>query len=375
MNVLVTGGAGFIGTHLARRLLREGCAVTVLDIFSTQVHAGVKELAPDLANQVRLVSGDVRNQTLVSQLLEDQDVIVHLAAETGTGQSMYEVKRYEDTNIGGTATIIDALVNARNRRVKKFILASSRAVYGEGQFRCSEHGTVYPEQRRLADLLKGQYDLLCPYCDSQCLPEATSEDSPLHPLSFYGLTKKAQEEMLFMFARTCGISASALRYQNVYGPGQSLSNPYTGILAIFCGLARAGEPILVFEDGQETRDFVFIDDVVESTWRFIAERREISGSFNVGSGERTTVLEVAKQIARFFGDNAPVSVTGAFREGDIRHNCANLSKMNAAIGFTPRWDFADGLPRFLEWAKNEETNISEYQSSLHDMAGRGLLHE
>jgi dTDP-L-rhamnose 4-epimerase len=207
------------------------------------------------------------------------------------------------------------------------------------------------------------------------MAEATSEDSPLRPLSFYGLTKKVQEEMLFMFARTYGVPACALRYQNVYGPGQSLSNPYTGILAIFSGLARAGSPILVFEDGCETRDFVFIEDVVEATWRFIADPRDLSGSFNVGRGERITVLQVANEIARFFGNRAPVSVTGAFREGDIRHNFANLSKMCAAIGFTPRWSFAEGLPRFLEWAKNEEANVSEYRSSLLDMAGRGLLHE
>lgn len=375
MNVLVTGGAGFIGTHLTRRLLREGCAVTVLDVFSPQVHAGTKELACDLAGKVELVRGDVSDRDLVFRLLEDQDVVVHLAAETGTGQSMYELRRYEETNIGGTATILEALVNARNRRVKKFILASSRAVYGEGQFRCAAHGTVYPGQRQLADLLKGQYDLLCPYCDRQCTPDATSEDSPARPLSFYGLTKKAQEEMLFMFARTCGVSAYALRYQNVYGPGQSLSNPYTGILAIFSGLARTGSPILVFEDGQETRDFVFIEDVVEATWRFIAEERDLSGSFNIGTGERTTVLQVANEIARFFGNRASVSITGAFREGDIRHNCADLSKVRAAIGFGPRWAFAEGLPRFLEWAGNNDSNTSGYQASLVDMAGRGLLHE
>lgn len=349
--------------------------MTVLDVFSSQVHGGAKELASDLVDKVELVRGDVRERDLVSQLIEDQDVIVHLAAETGTGQSMYEVRRYEDTNIGGTATILDVLVNARNRRVKKFILASSRAVYGEGQFLCAAHGTVHPGQRQLADLLKGQYEPRCPYCGSQCMPEATSENSPLHPFSFYGLTKKVQEEMLFMFGRTCGVSACALRYQNVYGPGQSLSNPYTGILAIFSGLARVGAPILVFEDGQETRDFVFIEDVVEATWRFVAEQRDLSGSFNVGRGERTTVLQVAFEIARFFGNRAPVSITGAFREGDIRHNCANLSKMSAAIGFAPRWSFAQGLPRFLEWAGSEKSNVSEYESSLLDMAGRGLLHE
>jgi dTDP-L-rhamnose 4-epimerase len=374
MNLLITGGAGFIGTHLTRRLLREGCAVSVLDNFSSQVHADAQELAPDLIAHVRLFHGDVRNRELVSRAMDKQDVIVHLAAETGTGQSMYEVRRYQDTNIGGTATILDVLVNDKPHNVQKIVVASSRAMYGEGQYRCAQHGAIYSGPRRLERLLAGKYDPVCPLCQNECVPTATSEECPMSPLSFYGLTKQVQEDMVVMFAQTCGISSYALRYQNVYGPGQSLSNPYTGILAIFSGLAQSKSRIQIFEDGQESRDFVFIDDVVEATWRFIAEERDISGRYNVGTGERTTVLQVAKEIARYFSSDSEISITGAFRQGDIRHNFADLSKTRAAIGFAPRCAFSEGLAEFLNWAGDRDGHQPEaYKSSLREMAERGLL--
>jgi dTDP-L-rhamnose 4-epimerase len=374
VKVLVTGGAGFIGTHLVRRALSEGCSVAVLDNFSSQVHAGAQDLASDLIGHVRLFRGDVRDRELVSRALDKQDVLVHLAAETGTGQSMYEVTRYQDTNIGGTATILDVLVNDKRRNLKKLVVASSRAVYGEGQYRCAQHGAVYPGSRKLERLLAGKYDPICPLCQEECVPEATSEDCPLRPLSFYGLTKQVQEDMTAIFAQSCGISSYALRYQNVYGPGQSLTNPYTGILAIFSGLARSKSPIQIFEDGQESRDFVFIDDVVEATWRVVAEERDLSGRYNVGTGERTSVLQVANEIVHYFGSDSQISITGAFRQGDIRHNFADALKTRTAIGFTPRYAFSKGLARFLDWARDQNGDQPEaYESSLREMAERGLL--
>ena len=375
MKLLVTGGAGFIGTHLVRRALSEGCSVAVMDNFSSQVHAGAQDLASDLIGHVQLFRGDVRDRELVSRALDKQDVIVHLAAETGTGQSMYEVTRYQDTNIGGTAAILDVLVNDKTRNLKKLVVASSRAVYGEGQYRCSQHGAVYPSRRNLDRLLAGKYDPICPLCQNECVPEATSEDCLMSPLSFYGLTKQVQEDMVVMFAQTCGISSYALRYQNVYGPGQSLTNPYTGILAIFSGLARSNSLIQIFEDGEESRDFIFVDDVVEATWRFISEERDLSDRYNVGTGKRTTVLQVANEIVRYFGSSAQISITGAFRQGDIRHNFADLSKTRAAIGFSPRCGFSEGLGRFLDWAGDQDGHQpGAYQSSLREMVDRGLLH-
>lgn len=374
MKVLVTGGAGFIGTHLVRRLLREGCSVAVLDNFSSQVHSGTRELPDDLTDHVELYRGDVTDQRLLANALAGRDIIVHFAAETGTGQSMYEVVRYQKVNLGGTAAILDDLINSRKCRITKMIVASSRAIYGEGTYRCAEHGLVYPGPRRHADLAAGQYEPMCPNCRVACVPETTAEDAPAHPTSFYGLTKQVQEEMSLMFARACGFSMCALRYQNVYGPGQSLRNPYTGILAIFSSLARSGSPIQVFEDGQESRDFIFVDDAVEATWRFIQQDGDAIDAFNVGTGQPTTVLEVANEVVRLLDSSSTISVTGAFRQGDIRHNFADLSKIHKAIGFTPRVTFREGLQKFLVWVSAQDQSAVQYESSLQEMRERGLLH-
>jgi dTDP-L-rhamnose 4-epimerase len=374
MKVLVTGGAGFIGTHLVRRLLCEGCSVAVLDNFNSQVHRGEQKLPSDVAGDVELYRGDVRDREIVTRALSKRDALVHLAAETGTGQSMYEVGRYQDVNIGGTAAILDCVVNQPTCRTGKVVVASSRAVYGEGKYRCEEHGIVHPGERKLLDLKAGRYEPRCPVCGNTCVPEATSEDSPSNPLSFYGLTKRVQEEMVSMFARTCAFSGYALRYQNVYGPGQSLSNPYTGILAIFASLARTNSPIQIFEDGKESRDFVFIEDAVEATWRCLREEAGSVEIYNVGTGQRTTVLQVAREIAKFFGSCSDISITGAFRQGDIRHNYADISKIQRAIGFTPRFSFREGLKRFLDWVEAQEEVSSGYEMSLIEMRERGLLH-
>ena len=373
MNVLVTGGAGFIGVHMVRRLLREGCAVAVMDNFSAQIHGARQELPNDLQGHVELYRADVRDSDAVHKALTNRDAVVHLAAETGTGQSMYEISRYQDVNLGGTATILDAIVNRPGMGLHKIVLASSRAIYGEGKYHCHEHGTVYPKGRSPDRIRKRMYDPVCPTCNQQCAPEATSEDSPARPLSLYGLTKHVQEEMIFMFAQVCGFSAYALRYQNVFGPGQSLSNPYTGILAIFSNLARAGSPIKIFEDGQESRDFIFVDDAVDATWRCLQSESSTMETFNVGTGVRTTVLEAAKEIVQYCHSAARIVITGSSRAGDIRHNFADLSKIRSATGFAPRLSFREGLQRFLDWASVRSEVLQGYETSLQEMSQRGLL--
>jgi dTDP-L-rhamnose 4-epimerase len=373
MNVLVTGGAGFIGVHLVRRLLREGCTVAVMDNFSSQVHGAQQELPSDLVGHVELHRADVRDSDAVHKALTNRDAVVHLAAETGTGQSMYQICRYQDVNLGGTATILDTIVNRPGMRLHKIVLASSRAVYGEGKYRCHEHGTVYPKGRRPDHIKAKMYEPVCPVCNEQCVPEATSEDSPLHPLSLYGLTKQVQEEMIFMFAQASGFSAYALRYQNVFGHGQSLSNPYTGILAIFSNLARAGSPIKVFEDGQESRDFVFVDDAVNATWCCLQSGSNAIETFNVGTGVRTTVLEAAREIVQYYQSSTRLVITGSSRAGDIRHNFADLSKIRSALGFAPRLSFREGLRRFLDWASARSEVLQGYEASLQEMSQRGLL--
>ena len=373
MNVLVTGGAGFIGVHLVRRLLREGCTVALMDNFSSQVHGAQQQLPSDLVEHVELYRADVRDSDAVHKALTNRDAVVHLAAETGTGQSMYQICRYQDVNLGGTATILDTVVNRPCTHLRKIVLASSRAIYGEGKYRCREHGTVYPKGRSPHRIKARMYEPVCPTCSRQCVPEATGEDSPLCPLSLYGLTKQVQEEMIFMFAQACGFSAYALRYQNVFGPGQSLSNPYTGILAIFSNLARAGSPIKVFEDGQESRDFVFVDDAVDATWRCLQPESSAIETFNVGTGIRTTVLEAAKEIVQYYQSSTRIVITGSSRVGDIRHNFADLSKIRSALGFAPRLSFREGLHRFLDWASARSEVLQGYEASLQEMSQRGLL--
>jgi dTDP-L-rhamnose 4-epimerase len=374
MNVLITGGAGFIGTHLARRLVQECCCVTILDNFSLQVHGDHQALPEDLARHVRLIVGDIRDAAVVAQALAGQDVVVHLAAETGTGQSMYEVERYEDVNIKGTAILLEHLVNAPTRTVQKIIVASSRAIYGEGKYTCAQHGIVYPAMRAVADIQAGRFEPVCPHCGTASMHLPTDETARLDPSSFYGLTKQMQEQMTLLFAQALNISAFALRYQNVYGPGQSLKNPYTGILAIFSNQARLNQPIYIFEDGAESRDFVYIADVVEATWRCIsAEGRHIE-ALNVGSGQQTTVKDVVAEIVSFFGSNSEVVVTGSFRVGDIRHNVADLTKIRRLLQFEPQWQFKDGIRQFLAWAQSETAMTTSYERSLNEMRRKGLLY-
>jgi len=374
MRILITGGAGFIGTHLARRLLADGAEVTVFDSFSPQIHGTSEALAPDVAPHVRLVRGDVRDKDAFHAALENQETVVHLAAETGTGQSMYEVSRYTDVNLGGTALLMDYLVNSPNSKITKLVTASSRAIYGEGKYECLAHGTVYPNARLEADMKAGRFEPVCPQCALPCVSVPTDESSRLSPSSYYGLTKQVQEQMTLLFGRTRGVSAFALRYQNVYGPGQSLQNPYTGILAIFSNQARAGLPIYIFEDGQESRDFVYVDDVVEATARTLRPDTAGVEALNVGSGVRTTVSEVVREIVQFFGSASEVSVTGAFRLGDIRHNTADLALAEARLGYQPRWTFHDGLREFLTWAQMQDAPAGRYEESLNELSAKGLMY-
>jgi len=373
MNVLITGGAGFIGTHLTRHLLELGHEITVLDNFCPQIHAGKKSLIQELQPHVRLIAGDVADPSALSPALDLAECVVHLAAETGTGQSMYEVSRYERTNLAGTALIYELLTKTRARKVEKIVVASSRAIYGEGAYQCQEHGLVYPSPRTSDEKRAGLFDLVCPVCGGVCEVAPTPETAPLRPTSFYGLTKQVQEQMVLLFGKVLSIPSFALRYQNVYGPGQSLHNPYTGILAIFSNLARAGKLIQVFEDGQESRDFVYVEDVVRVTAACLSSKAEGHEALNVGSNERASVRMVANEINSYFGNKSEIKVTGAFREGDIRHGMADLTNVCSVLGYEPRWRFPAGLRKFLGWAMENEFPENLYEQSLAEMKQRGLL--
>lgn len=374
MKILITGGAGFIGLRLTRHLLAMGHEITVLDNFLPQVHAGRTALPHDLVDDVRLISGDVADPAVLRSGLEGQQCMVHYAAETGTGQSMYEVARYERTNVAGTALLYELLAKNSNA-LERIVVASSRAIYGEGAYRCELDGLIYPLPRPVEDKQAGRFDPVCPHCGAACQSTPTLESAPYQPSSFYGLTKQVQEQMALMFGQVFKVPTIALRYQNVYGPGQSLQNPYTGILAIFSNLARAGLPIQIFEDGLESRDFVYIDDVVRATAACINEDIRGYHAVNVGSGERTTVLSVAEQISAFYGDRSQLKITGAFREGDIRHGRADLSLAQRLLAYTPQTRFCDGLRHFLEWANESAPIETGYEQSLQELKNHGLLSE
>lgn len=369
-NVLITGGAGFIGSNLSRRLIEKGYNITVLDNLSPQIHG--ENIDYRHFKDIKFIKGDVRNRNDWKAALEDIQVIVHLAAETGTGQSMYEVHRYADHNITGTAIMLDYLVNELHK-VEKVVVASSRAVYGEGKYQCEEHGVMYPQGREEKHLSAANFEPVCPICNKNLKVLSTDEESKIHPSSVYGITKLSQEQMVLNVCKSVKIPAVAYRYQNVYGPGQSLKNPYTGILSIFSTLIRNGKDINVFEDGMETRDFVYIDDVVKATILGITSPVADQDVFNVGSGYATTVLEVAERLKELYKADIDIRITGNYRIGDIRHNIADLEKIKSKLKFQPDFSFDSGIREFAKWVLNQDVNTDKYEESIRQMKSKGLL--
>lgn len=371
--VLITGGAGFIGSNLGLKLINKGYEVVVLDILSPQIHGDNPEdsvLYQSIKDKVTFIKGSVTDSNLLSEAIKGVDVIVHLAAETGTGQSMYEIQRYVDVNIGGTAKLLDLLVN-QSHQVKKVIIASSRSIYGEGKYESAEHGIVYPSHRNDEDMQQGKFEV--GYLDDDNLTLLpTCENAKIHPSSVYGITKQNQEQMIMTVCPTIGVSAVAFRYQNVYGPGQSLTNPYTGILSIFSTQIRNGLSLNIFEDGNESRDFVYIDDVVDATIMGIENDNANNQVFNVGSGVATSVIEVAQTLMAKLGINVDVKITGNYRLGDIRHNYADLDKIQKHLGFMPKYNFETGITEFANWVMSQAIKSTNYQQSIDEMKTRGL---
>lgn len=374
--VLITGGAGFIGSHIALKLIEKGYGVTVLDNLLGQIHGTdpdkTSPLYCSIKDKVRFVSGDVCNQELLWNALEDAEYVIHLAAETGTGQSMYEIKRYIDVNIGGTALLLDLLTNRKNH-VKRVVVAESRAIYGEGKYHCEKCGDVYPTERKDEDMAKGDYECHCPKCGGKVQLVATTEDSAIHPSSIYGIGKQVQGQLVHLICKNIGIETVSFRYQNVYGPGQSLTNPYTGILSIFSNRIKSHKGINIFEDGKETRDFVYIDDVVDATIAGMEVPEANGYVFNVGTGIATDVLTVAQTLCKHYGIEVPLTVSGNYRLGDIRHNYADITLAKQILGFNPQWTFDAGIKQFTEWVNRQELQTDNYEASLEEMKKKGLF--
>ena len=371
--ILITGGAGFIGSRLCEKLFNKGYEITVLDNLSSQIHGDRESfLFKRVKDKCTFIKGDVRHKEDWQKAIKGQAIIVHLAAETGTGQSMYEEKKYYDVNVLGTANMLDVLTE-QHHKVEKIIVASSRAIYGEGKYMSPNHIETYPLQRKELDMKRGYFNLKCEISNSDLKLVATDEGSKIQPLSIYGITKQKQEEMVMSSSKLLNIPSVAFRYQNVYGPGQSLSNPYTGILSIFSTRILNGNNLDIYEDGLQSRDFVYIDDVVDATILGIEKEGANGQIFNVGSGVATTVNKVASLLKNYYNSDINISISGKYRIGDIRHNYADLTKINNILGFMPEYDFQKGVCEFVKWVNTQEIMEDKYARSIKELEQKGLI--
>jgi len=367
MRILVTGGAGFIGSHLVDALVKAGQTVRVLDVFDPQVHGGKH---PDYLNpRAEYLEGDVRDRALLLRALGRVDVVFHEAAAVGVGQSMYEIERYVSANVLGTAILLDVIVNAR-LPLKKLVVASSMSIYGEGQYTCQACGPVTPTLRPLEQLAARQWEMRCPRCGKATRPQPTAEAKPLIPTSVYAVSKRDQEELCLSVGRSYRIPTVALRYFNVYGERQSLSNPYTGVCAIFSSRIKNRHRPIVFEDGGQTRDFIHVRDIVQANLLVMRDARADYEVFNVGSGSAVSIAQIARLLAERYGVSVEPEITFKYRAGDIRHCYADISKLRA-LGFAPSVSFEEGLRELVEWGQGESAE-DRVEAAARELETRGL---
>lgn len=372
--LLISGGAGFIGSHLTRLALEQGHKVRLLDNLSPQIHGAAASFEP--RDGVEFLRGDVTDRSDWEQAVDGVDTIVHLAAETGTGQSMYEIDRYYRVNVQGTALLFDVLAN-RPHRVENVILASSRSVYGEGAYLCyscdpAGHRT-WPEGRTPQQLAAQQWEPRCPECGAAMTATATREDDKLSPASIYAASKLAQEELIRVAARSLGLSHAILRFQNVFGEGQSLGNPYTGILSIFSTRIRLGLSLPIFEDGEESRDFVHVEDVARAVLTCVGRPAPAGVTLNVGSGQPSSIMAVAQLLKEQMGGSIEPHVTGEYRVGDIRHNFADLERLATIAGKTPAITLEAGMRRFTDWVATQPIPQDLLDKANAELKARKLM--
>jgi dTDP-L-rhamnose 4-epimerase len=370
--VLVTGGAGYIGSHLVDALVAREYRVTVLDNLEPQVHRS--GTWPSYANaNAGYVRGDVRDRAVFEPLVLASDAVVHFGAAVSVGQSMYQVDRYVDVNTRGTALLLDILVNSTHH-VQKVLVASSIGVYGEGAYRCSVHGAVAPTIRPEAQLAARDWEQRCPACGEHVMSIPTPEDKALYRDNIYSMTKYHQEEMVLLIGKTYGIPSVAPRFFNVYGPRQSLSNPYAGVAAIWLSRLLNDRQPMVFEDGGQLRDFVSIHDVVDCLMLMLETPGADFLPVNVGSGETVTILEIASTLNRILGKSIEPHITQTGRKFDIRHNTADITRARTALGYRPKVSLADGMSELVEWAKTTPDVANDFfDKALDELQQKGLL--
>ena len=372
--VLITGGAGFIGSHLVDKLIEQKeYEVSILDTLEEQVHGKTDNPPSYLNKDSKFFRGSVTDYKKLEDLVRENDIVFHLAASVGVGQSMYQIEKYVDNNIHGLANLFDILVNSEHN-VEKVIIASSNTVYGEAKSQCNKCGVVFPKLRLLDQLKHKDWELNCPKCGSKVKPLLTDENSPLNPSSIYAFSKQAQEKLSFMIGNTYGINTTILRFFLVYGTRQALSNPYTGVCSIFSTRALHGKPPIVFEDGNQTRDFVNVNDVCQALILAIEKNAANGEIFNVGTGTPITIKEVAEIISKKINPKLNPIYNQQFRIGDIRHCVADISKIKNKLGFSPTITFKEGIEDLIEWIKIQKEDFQEHShKAMLELKEKGLL--
>lgn len=368
-NILVTGGAGFIGSHLVDGLIEKGYRVRVLDNLYKQIHpAGT---LPDYFNKkAQFIKGDVTKRSDWERALKGIDAVYHFAAAVGVGQSMYEVEHYVKVNSYGTALLLDILANQKHS-VKKIIIAASMSSYGEGSYKCKKCGVVRPPLRTEDQLKKKDFNIHCPNCSAYVDPIPTKEDAKQNSNSIYAIGKKEQEEMVLTFGKAYNIPSVAVRYFNVYGTRQSLSNPYNGVVAIFMSRIKNNKPSVINEDGLQTRDFISVKDVTAVNIAVMENSKANYEVFNVGSGKPITIKDVAKILAKLYNSNIRPEITHRVRKLDVRHCYADISKLKKIVGWTPKVKFEDGLREVIAWSRKQEA-VDKMDFALKQLEKRGL---
>lgn len=368
-NILVTGGAGFIGSHLVDGLLQKGYRVTVLDNLYKQIHP-TGTLPSYFNRKARFIKGDVTVKNDWKKALEGIDAVFHFAAAVGVGQSMYEIEHYVKVNSLGTALFLDFLANNRHS-VKKMIVAASMSSYGEGSYQCKKCGIVRPPLRDEKKLAAHDFEVYCPVCGMRVMPIPTNEEAKQNSNSIYAIGKKEQEEMVLNIGRAYNIPAVALRFFNVYGPRQSLSNPYNGVVAIFMSRIKNGKPPVINEDGLQTRDFIHVKDVVDANIRALESDKANYRVFNVGSGRPVAIIEVANILAKLYESPIKPEVTGKVRKLDVKHCYADISSLEKLLGWKQQVNFEKGLREVIQWSEKEQAQ-DLVDKAMKELETRGL---
>lgn len=371
-SVLVTGGAGFIGSHTVDLLIEKGYEAIVLDKLEPQVHQGKKPA--HLNEEAKFVQGDVGGRALLKQLIKDVQAVIHLASAVGVGQSMYQIEKYIEYNTKGTATLLDVLVNEENS-VEKLVVASSMSIYGEGKYHCRICGEDrFPRLRRGEQLEGRVWDPLCPECQMPLKSLPTDEDKPLMPTSIYAMSKRHQEEMCLLLGKTYNIPTVALRYFNVFGPRQALSNPYTGCIAIFSSRILNEKSPYIFEDGNQLRDFVHVRDVARANVLALERSSADYEALNIGTGEAASIRQISDSLIEVYGARLEPYVSQEYRKGDVRHCYANIAKARRVLGYEPSVSLEDGLRELAEWARAHEWGaVDLFEKALRELKEKQLI--